>query len=249
MRVRGNGARSIRRRRSLRRGVSRWRRLRRPCGSTRRMNISTRPRELWHCGGDDLGPEERVRAARRRGVAHGMLAGWRGPYNLDALGNHDRAVQEFRHWLKRQNVTPVTTGDPAIGPMGPEYASCAQRGDAALEWGHLEQSLRHEHGVHGCAAAPPDVDGRSGVCARGVAGAAAASRMGAPALPPDVREASGKELPLYEAYAAIWASDNLQYNGGGAAHSSAYNVFAFRTAAKIANCSARMEARMTLRRS
>ena len=30
--------------------------------------------------------------------------------------------------------------------------------------------------------------------------------------------ASGKELPLYEAYAAIWASDNLQYNGGGAAH-------------------------------
>ena len=46
--------------------------------------------------------------------------------------------------------------------------------------------------------------------------------------------AGGKELPLYEAYAAIWASDNLQYNGGGAAHSSAYNVFAFRTAAKLA---------------
>jgi len=44
----------------------------------------------------------------------------------------------------------------------------------------------------------------------------------------------GKQLPLYEAYAAVWASDNLQYNGGGAAHSSAYNVFAFRTAAKLA---------------
>ncbi len=44
------------------------------------------------------------------------LAGWRGPYNLDALGNHDRAVQEFRHWLKRQNVTSVTTADPAVGP-------------------------------------------------------------------------------------------------------------------------------------
>ncbi len=47
-------------------------------------------------------------------------------------------------------------------------------------------------------------------------------------------DADGKELPLYEAYAAIWASDNLQYNGGGAAHSSAYNVFALRTAAKLA---------------
>jgi len=44
----------------------------------------------------------------------------------------------------------------------------------------------------------------------------------------------GKTLPLYEAYAAIWASDNLQYNGGGAAHSSAYNLFAFRTAVTLA---------------
>jgi hypothetical protein len=44
----------------------------------------------------------------------------------------------------------------------------------------------------------------------------------------------GKDLPLYEAYAAIWASDNLQYNGGGAAHSSAYNVFALRAAARVA---------------
>jgi hypothetical protein len=42
------------------------------------------------------------------------------------------------------------------------------------------------------------------------------------------------DLPLYEAYAAIWASDNLQYNGGGTAHSSAYNVFAFRSAAALA---------------
>jgi hypothetical protein len=49
------------------------------------------------------------------------------------------------------------------------------------------------------------------------------------------KSTSGKELPLYEAYAAIWASDNLQYNGGGAAHSSAYNIFARRTAAKLAH--------------
>jgi hypothetical protein len=44
-----------------------------------------------------------------------------------------------------------------------------------------------------------------------------------------------KNLPLYEAYAAIWASDNLQYNGGGAAHSSAYNVFLNRGMAELAN--------------
>ena len=28
---------------------------------------------------------------------------------------------------------------------------------------------------------------------------------------------------LYDAYAAIWASDALQYSGGGVTHSSAYN--------------------------
>jgi len=61
--------------------------------------------------------------------------------------------------------------------------------------------------------------------------------------------ADGKELPLYEAYAAIWASDNLQYNGGGAAHSSAYNAFAFRFAAKLAQALGEDGTRMRPRRS
>ena len=43
-----------------------------------------------------------------------------------------------------------------------------------------------------------------------------------------------EQLPLYEAYAAIWASDNLQYGGGGAAHASAYNYYENRMAAKLA---------------
>ena len=36
---------------------------------------------------------------------------------------------------------------------------------------------------------------------------------------------------LYDAYAAIWASDALQYSGGGVTHSSAYNYRANKTAA------------------
>ena len=39
---------------------------------------------------------------------------------------------------------------------------------------------------------------------------------------------------LYSAYASIWASDALEYNGGGVAHSSAYNYLAFKTAARLA---------------
>jgi hypothetical protein len=39
---------------------------------------------------------------------------------------------------------------------------------------------------------------------------------------------------LYDAYAAIWASDALQYSGGGVTHSSAYNYRANKDAAKLA---------------
>jgi hypothetical protein len=39
---------------------------------------------------------------------------------------------------------------------------------------------------------------------------------------------------LYDAYAAIWASDALQYSGGGVTHSSAYNYRANKIAAQLA---------------
>ncbi len=48
------------------------------------------------------------------------------------------------------------------------------------------------------------------------------------------REFGADKLPLYEAYAAIWASDDLNYNGGGTAHASAYNYFANTMAARVA---------------
>ncbi|SFC28236.1 protein of unknown function [Parapedobacter composti] len=39
---------------------------------------------------------------------------------------------------------------------------------------------------------------------------------------------------LYDAYCAIWASDGLQYSGGGVTHTSAYNYRANRVAARLA---------------
>ncbi|MBZ4041144.1 DUF4450 domain-containing protein [Flavobacterium hibisci] len=39
---------------------------------------------------------------------------------------------------------------------------------------------------------------------------------------------------LYDAYATIWASDALQYSGGGVIHSSAYNFYANKTVAEVA---------------
>ena len=39
---------------------------------------------------------------------------------------------------------------------------------------------------------------------------------------------------LYDAYAAIWASDALQYSGGAVTHSSAYNYYANKEVAAVA---------------
>jgi hypothetical protein len=163
-----------------------------------------------------------------------MLAGWRGPYCLDALGNHDRAVLEFRHWLKRQNTTPVTTGDPAMGPwdanmhMARKENLLHSNGDVSnnhydMNMVFMDVLLRHLMWTGDLEFAREVWPGLQ----RHLAWEHRLFRR-------TYTSATGKELPLYEAYAAIWASDNLQYNGGGAAHSSAYNVFAFRMAAKIA---------------
>ena len=48
------------------------------------------------------------------------------------------------------------------------------------------------------------------------------------------REFGPDKLPLYEAYAAIWASDDLNYNGGGVTHASAYNYWHNKMAARVA---------------
>jgi hypothetical protein len=204
------------------------------------LNIDT-PDEYVNAAGAALGVaadtiwDEKQQCVMHGGVAwRQALAGWRGPYSLDALGNHDRAKNHFRHWLKRQNVTPITTADPATGPW-----------DANIHLARKEKLL-HSNG---------DISNNHydmnlvfmDVLLRHLmwTGDLTFAREVWPALRRHLAwerrlfrrtytNATGKELPLYEAYAAIWASDNLQYNGGGAAHSSAYNVFALRAAAKLA---------------
>jgi hypothetical protein len=163
-----------------------------------------------------------------------MLAGWRGPYNLDALGNHDRAVQEIRHWLKRQNTTPITTGDPAVGPWDPNMHHARKEGmlhsNGDLSNNHYDMNMVFIDMVLRHLMWTGDLEFAREVWPALQRHLAWEHRL----FRRTYKAAGGRELPLYEAYAAIWASDNLQYNGGGAAHSSAYNVFAFRTAARIA---------------
>jgi hypothetical protein len=194
-----------------------------------------------------LGPAISVAAetiwdAHSQCVLHGgvawrtMLAGWRGPYILDALGNHDRAQLHLRHWLQRQNVTPITTADPATGPWDPAANTHLTRKEHLL---HSNGDLSNNHYDMNMVFMDMllrhlmwtgDLDFAREIWPAFQRHLAWEHRL----FRRTYTTASGKTLPLYEAYAAIWASDNLQYNGGGAAHSSAYNIFAFRTAATLA---------------
>ena len=169
------------------------------------------------------------------------LPGWRGPYALDALGSHDHMRRHLRHWIARQNQTPLPASqDPDAPVTGPSDSES-----------HLtrKKTLLHTNG---------DLSGNSynmnlvffDALVRHLrwTGDLDLTRELWPALVrhmdreyrtfrrafPSPDPTSSAALPLYEAYACISASDNLQYNGGGATHATAYNYFFNRSAATIA---------------
>lgn len=178
--------------------------------------------------------DEAQQCVMHGGVAWRMpLAGWRGPYALDALGWHERARKHFRHWLANQNMSPVTTDDPASGPY--DAGSHLSRKESLL---HSNGNLSHNHydmnlvffdAVFRHLRWTGDLEFAREVWPALERHLAWEKRL----FRRVYYTKDGRELPLYEAYAAIWASDNLQYNGGGAAHSTAYMLFALREAVKL----------------
>lgn len=179
--------------------------------------------------------------ARQQCVMHGAVAwrvplpGWRGPYCLDSLGNHERAREHFRHWIARQNTEPITTPDPATGPWDANaHLSRKERllhSNGDLSRNHYDMNLVFFDVLLRHLRWTGDLSFAREVWPAFQRHLAWEHRL----FRRLYTTSDGRELPLYEAYAAIWASDNLQYNGGGAAHSSAYNLFALRTAAHLAH--------------
>ena len=170
----------------------------------------------------------------QQAVMHGAVAwrtkllGWRGPYWLDALGRADRADRHFRDWAKGQNVSPI----PAVVPPADEDANLA-RAETAL---HSNGDLSHSH--YDMNTVYIDALFRH----LDWTGDLKLARDLWPTIQRHLawerrlfRRAYGPDrLALYEAYAAIWASDHLSYNGGGATHASAYQAYHNRMAAKLA---------------
>jgi hypothetical protein len=156
------------------------------------------------------------------------LLGWRGPYAGDALGWHERARRHLDYWAGRQN-----TG-PAPGPPFPQDAKVNfARNEPALHTNgdmsnsHYDMNLVYIDALFRHLMWTGDTDFARKVWPTIERHLAWERRLFRRTFGPD-------GLPLYEAYAAIWASDDLQYHGGGVTHSSAYNYYHNRMAARLA---------------
>ncbi len=169
----------------------------------------------------------------QQAIMHGAIAwrtkllGWRGPYALDALGWHDRARANLTYWAGRQNTDPIPEKLPP-----PDATSNLARSEAALHSNgdlsnsHYDMNLVFIDGLFRHLLWTGDVEFAQKmwpVIERHLAWERRLFR----------REFGPEKLPLYEAYAAIWASDDLHYSGGGTAHASAYNYWHNKMAARL----------------
>jgi len=172
---------------------------------------------------------------------HGSIAwrmrlnGWRGAYTADALGWHDRARMHFDGYAKSQYL------EPASGPSVPDpLTNLARQEEKAGNAIYTEGYISRNPGK----ISPPHHYDMNLVFIDQVlrhfnwTGDTAYLRQMWPMIERHLawekRCFDGNNDGLYDAYCCIWASDALQYSGGGVTHSSAYNYFANKTAARLA---------------
>jgi hypothetical protein len=173
--------------------------------------------------------DDRQEAYLHGGVAWRVrLLGWRVGYVGDELGWHDRTAKHFAGFARQQNTNPVPD---QILPAD-EKANLSRNETSLHTSGDLTQS-HYDMNLVGVDVFfrhllwTGDLDYAKKmwpVIERHLAWERRLFR----------REFGADRLPLYEAYCCIWASDDLAYNGGGATHSSAFNLYHNRMAARVA---------------
>ncbi|ADU15230.1 DUF4450 domain-containing protein [Asticcacaulis excentricus] len=168
------------------------------------------------------------------GIMHGAIAwrarllGWRGPYALDALGWHDRARQNFTGWTRKQNTKPI----PDFVAPPEEKTNLARNPDGLHTNGdlsntHYDMNIGFFDALFRHLLWTGDLEYAKRVWPVMERHMAWEKRLFRREYGPD-------KLPLYEAYAAIWASDDMQYSGGGVAYTTAYNLYHNRMMARLA---------------
>jgi len=172
---------------------------------------------------------------------HGAVAwrrrynGWRAAYMGDTLGWHDRAMMHFSAYAKSQITSPKT------GKV------CPSREENLAREAKTRDSLLYSSGY-----ISPDPDGRITLShydmnlvyidallrhllwTGDMEFAGAMWRVIERHLAWEKRCFDADDDGLYDAYCCIWASDAVQYSGGAVAHSTAYNYYANKMAARLA---------------
>jgi hypothetical protein len=171
---------------------------------------------------------------RQQSFMHGAVAwrvrllGWRGPYAGDELGWHERTAAHFAGYARQQNTDPVPDKiPPADGAVNLSRNEAALHSNGDLTKTHYDMNLVGADAFFRHLLWTGDLDYARQlwpVIERHLAWERRLFR----------REFGPDKLPLYEAYAAIWASDDMNYNGGGVAHASAYNYWHNKMAARVA---------------
>ena len=171
---------------------------------------------------------------------HGAIAwrmrlnGWRGPYAADPLGWHDRAQLHFGAYAQSQLTSPPT------GPITPDTALHLARqleklGTTVFSEGYISRNPGGDFRPHHYDMNLVFIDEL--LRHFNWTGDLAFARRMWPVLQRHLawekRNFDPDDDGLYDAYAAIWASDALQYSGGAVTHSSAYNHFANQKAAEL----------------
>lgn len=172
---------------------------------------------------------------------HGAIAwrmplnGWRGAYSADWLGWHDRAKVHFNGYFDAQYTSP------ASGPSVPDPATHLARqkeevGTALFTAGYISRSPGKINKPHHYDMNLVFIDQL--LSHFRWTGDLDYLRKSWPVLVRHLawekRNFDGNTDGLYDAYCCIWASDALQYSGGGVTHSTAYNYRANKMAAELA---------------
>ena len=163
------------------------------------------------------------------------LPGWRGAYAADWLGWHDRARMHFDAYLKAQYTSPDS--GPVVPDPKTNFARQEEKaGNAIFTSGYISRNP-------GRISKPHHYDMNLVFFdqllwhLKWTGDTAWASKIW-PSLERHLswekRCFDGNNDGLYDAYCCIWASDALQYSGGGTTHSSSYNYRENLLAAEIA---------------
>jgi hypothetical protein len=163
------------------------------------------------------------------------LPAWRGPYVADPLGWHDRARKHFSSYALSQVTTPAD--GPVIADTALHLARQLEKmGTSLFSSGYICRNPGGEIRPHHYDMNLVFIDQLlDHFC---WTGDTAYVREMWPVIKRHLawekRNFDTDNDGLYDAYCCIWASDALEYSGGGVTHSSAYNYRANLMASELA---------------